>query len=426
MNVSVKKLDQSEAEITVTVPHTELEGFLDNAAQHLSKEFRFDGFRPGKAPRAIVEKRVGKQAVMEEAANISIPKFYTDAVIQEKLETIGTPSISVSKIAPENDFVFTAKVGVMPELKLPEYRKIKITKNEIKENIQETDKALDYLRKSRAKHSEVDRPARQTDRVSVDFVMSMNKVTVEDGEYKDHPINIGDGQIVKGFEEQLVGMKKGDKKEFSLTFPPEHFKKDVAGKAVDFAVTMNKVEEVSLPDLDDAFAKTLGKFESLEELRTKLAGNIKAEEEFKEQERVETELLEKIAEKTEVMIPEIIIQSETDKMINEMRQQVESMGGRFDDYLTSMKKSMEEIRKDLRKQAEARAKTALIIREVAKREEVDVTAEEIKEEINKILLREGDHPDVKKQILSLEFKEYIQAIIRNRKVLEMLIANATK
>jgi trigger factor len=426
MNTTVKPLEKSQVELKVTIPYEKVEPFLDRAAEEFSKELHFKGFRPGKAPRKLVESRIGTQALLEEAVNIGMPKFYTDAITKENIEAIGMPKVSVNKLAPDNDIEFTATVSIMPEITLPDYRKITVAKEEKEVGDSDVQKTLDYLQKSRATYNHVEREAQKNDRVTVDFQMKQGNVELEDGNYTDHPVTIGEGQIVKGFEDQLIGLKKDATKTFSITFPNDHFKKEIAGKPVDFTVIMKKVEEVKLPELNDEFAKSLGQFTTLDELKTKLKENIKKEQGDKERERIEKEILEKISEQTKVSMPEVIIESELENAVGEIKQQVESMGGKFADYLVSVKKSEDDLRNDLRPAAKKRAKAGLIIREIAKKEDINATTEEITAEVNKYLLQYQGNPEVKKQVTSLEFKEHIDRVLRNRKVLDMLIESATK
>lgn len=423
MKVGIKNLEKSEVELTIEVPYSEVESFLDHAAQEISKDLKFNGFRPGKAPRALVEKRVGAQAILEEAVNIGMPKFYTDAVLQEKVEVVGQPQISISKLAPHNNLEFTARVGVMPQFDLPHYRNVKVKRIKIKDNSGELDKTIDYLRKSRATYKTVTRPAQKGDRVFLDFDMFLNNVPLEDGSYKDHPVIIGENQIVQGFEDQLIGLLTEKTKKFNLLYPKEHFKKEIAGKRVDFKVKVKKIEEVGLPELNDDFAKALGDFKSMDDLKTRMKKNIKLEAETKEKQRIESETLEIIAKKTTMEIPEVLIQSETEKMIAELKNNIKSSGGDFQEYLQSLKKSEKDLKNDLRPQAEKRAKIGLIVREIAKKEDIIADKKEIKEEINKILLHESGNPEIKKKITSLEFKEYISHVIRNRKVLAFLVGD---
>lgn len=420
MQVSLKEVSKTKRELKVEVPPEELEKYFDRAAQKLANEVEVPGFRKGKAPRKVIENQLGVYNVFEEGIRIALPEILEEAIKEAKIEAIGQPDIKVDKMAPGNPFIFLATLEILPEFELPDWRKMNVQAKKIEIEPKKIDEALNQLAKSRTKISEVDRAAEKDDLVYVDFKTFQNKVPVENGEGKNHPVIIGEGYFVPGFEDHLIGMKKGGTKEFSLEFPKDYHQKNLAGKPVDFKVEVRQVQKREVPKIDDEFAKSLGKFKNVEDLRKKIGDNLRQEAEEKEKSRQEMEMVEKIGEKIEVEIPRVLIDRETEKMINELKGMVEAQGGKFDQYLENIKKTEEDLKKDFRPKAEKRSKMGLILRKLAEAENVEVSEKEIAEEITKTSEAYQYDPKMVEKIQSPAYAGYIEEIKKNRKVFEML------
>ena len=237
---------------------------------------------------------------------------------------------------------------------------------------------------------------------------------------------ISEGQFVPGFEEKLIGMKVGDKKEFKIRFPKEYHQKNMADRDVDFKVEMKKVSERELPELNDEFAVTCGKFKDMKDLKQRLEENLVTETEEKEKTRLETELVEKISEKTDLEIPQMLVDGEVEKMIGELKNMVTSSGGEYSKYLESIKKTEEEMKKEFQKRAEKRVKFGLILREIAKAEKIEATDNELKEEREKTMAKYQHDEKVMKQIQSPQYEDYMKNLIQNRKVFEYLTKTMVK
>lgn len=424
MKVTIQKQPKSQVELTVEVTPKELDPYLDQAASNLSKDTNISGFRPGKAPRNLVEQKVGVFKVYEEAANLALPKTYTKALIDNDIEAIGPPQIKLEKLAPGNPMVYKANVSVLPEIDLPDYKKIKVKKKEIKVEDKQIEATLKELQKSRAKIKTVKREAQKGDRVEVDFKTYLNKVPVENGESKNHPLTLGQGYFVPGFEDKLLGMKEGEEKEFTLRFPKEYHQKHLADKDVDFKVKMNLVQEVELPEINDEFAQSLGKFKDLKALKDQLKDNLKVEMETKEKSRLEMKIIDEIASQVEIEIPEVLLEAEHNKMIQELKGMIEAQGGKFENYLKSVKKTEEELKEQFKEQAEKRVKIGLILRTIAKKEDIKISDQEIEEERQKTLKTYQWNKEIMEKIQTDDYKEYAKGLIRNRKVFELLRKSA--
>ena len=381
-------------------------------------------FRPGKAPRHLVEKHVGTERVFEEAIKIAIPETLFKAVEQEKIEAIGQPMITPQKIATGNDFVYKATLAVLPEFELPDYSKIKVARKPVKAEDKEVDKVLADLRKSRATSAAVNRAAKKGDRVEVDFTVKMDGQVIEGGQSKNHPVVIGEKKFVPGFEEQLIGLKATDKKEFKLNFPKDYYQKKLAGKEAAFQVEVKTVQEVKQPALNDDFAKSVGKFKTLAELKKQVKHNLEHEQAHKEENRVEMAIVEKIADQLKLELPDVLVASEQKKMVEEMEQNMLQQGVPFKEYLKSINKTKEDLVADQKDGAIKRVKIGLILRAVAGKEKVQVSDQELQAELQKVKesfsqMYKGQE-QMAKQFDTSEYKEHLRSLMQNRKVFAKL------
>jgi len=420
MNIQKNQPKPSQMELTITIRLEEYQPFLEKAAVRLSQSNKIDGFRPGKAPFEIVRQRFGEMKIYEEALDDIITYFYFQAVSQEKLNTVSQPKIDLEKFAPQNPIVFKATTALTPEVKLGNHKGLKVKKAEIKIEDQETDKVIQDIRKMQAKESLTESPAQKNDRVEIDFEVSLDKVVIDGGQGKKYPLIIGDGAMIPGFEEQLIGMKANEEKTFQLKFPDEYQNKMVAGKLCDFKVKMLAVFKRKLPEVTDEWAKNMGA-ESTEDLRTKIKKNLADEKMFHEEQRTELEMLNKIVEQTEFSeIPEVLIDNEAHRMVHEFEDSIEQQGLKFEEYLKNIKKEKKDLENDFKEKALERVKTSLVIREIADKEKIEATDEEIKKETERILEQTRDNQEAQNNVRSEGYQEYLRTVVRNRKVIEIL------
>ncbi|NQU83267.1 MAG: trigger factor [Parcubacteria group bacterium] len=266
MQYTTKSLEKSQVELTITVTSDDYQDDVQKAAVRISERAAIKGFRPGKAPYDIVKQEVGELKIMEEAMQTIVESNFTQAVKKEKLQTIGMPQITIEKIAPGNDFIFKAVVALMPEIKLGNIEKIKVEKKEQKVDAKKIDEVISNLQKMQTKEVLKNGIADKKDKATIDMEMFINKVPVEGGQAKDHAVYLGEDHYIPGLNEEVVGLKKDDTKEFTLKFPKEHYQKHLAGKNVDFKIKVNEIYELQHPELDDDFAKALG-LDSMDKLR---------------------------------------------------------------------------------------------------------------------------------------------------------------
>ena len=423
----LKKLPKSEVEITLTIPWEEWKKYLEIAAAEASEELKIPGFRPGKAPRHLVEQKVGKSPLLNNAAEKAIQKSYVNYIQKEKIAVLSNPEVSIDEAVEGKDLVFKAKVAVMPEVTLnedyeKEIKKINADyqKKQIRIEEDEIQLELDKLANSRAKLVTVRREARNNDAVEVDFSVLMNNVPIENGSSRKHPLILGKGVFIPGFEEQLLGMKEGEEKEFELTFPKDYHQQDLAGKPATFKVKMNIIQERQLPEINNEFAAAVGKFANLEDLKKNIREGLEHEQKHKLEENQRNEYVDKILEKTQIDMPEILVTDELRKMLEEFEYQIQAMGMNLDDYLKKFKKDRQELEKDWKLQAEKRVKSALSLRKIAKLKEVKVDPKKVEEEINRTLAYYKNMKDAEKNIDLERLYNYTKGVLENAEVFSQL------
>lgn len=423
----IKKLSKSRIEFEISVPWEKWKNNLDQAVAEISEEIKIDGFRPGKAPKNLIEQKVGKGLVLNKAAEKAVQKSYADFVIKEKLEVIGTPEIKIETIEEEKDLKYKAVVAVVPKVEVaPKYKEEikKINKRFSEKKTETTDDEikleLEKIANSRVKLVTVVRAAQKNDSVEVDFEVLIDNVPIENGTSKKHPLVLGKGVFIPGFEDNLIGMKEGENKEFELEFPKSYFKKDLAGKKATFKVKMNLVQERQTPEINDDFAKSLGKFENLQELEKNIREGIEHEKEHKQKDEKQKEYIEKIIESSKVELPDILVEKEIEKMFEEFGYQIQTMGMTLDEYLEKLGKDKNDLKKDWQPQAEKRIVSALAMKEIIEQEEIKVSAEEIETEMNKTMQYYKNVKDFKKNIDMERLYAYTKGTLENEKVLEYL------
>lgn len=423
----IKKLPKSQIEITITVPWDKWKKFVDAAVSELSKDLKIEGFRPGKAPRKIVEQKVGGDAVLNNAAEKAIQSTYAEFLEKEKIDAIGAPRAEILKVAEGNELIYSITTAVIPEVEIKDSWRKKITainKNNKKQSAEVTEaevaKELEKLAGSRAKLVTVAREAKNGDSVMVDFQVLRSGVPIENGTGKNHSLVLGKGVFIPGFEEQLVGAKENDEKEFELTFPEEYHEKNLAGKPATFKVKVKVVQERQLPEINDEFAKSLGKFESLETLKKNINEGLKEEKEARAKEERRSQFIDALIEVSEIDLPDALTEGELKKMMHELEEQLGMMGIDLEGYLAKIKKTAEDLKKDWQPQAEKRVKAALVLEKMAALEEISVPSQEIEAEMNKTLQQYKHLKDAEKNIDLTRLYNYVKSMMQNEKVFEFL------
>lgn len=422
-NINVEDLGKSSMKITISIPHEEVIPFLESAAQKLSEETTIPGFRPGKAGYDVVKQRVGEMKIYEAALEDIIRSTYTAAVLEHNIDTVGSPKIDVKKLAPGNDIEYTAEVAIMPRLKkVADWNKLSVEKKEAKVEKKDTDMALKDLARMQTKEvaAKADATVSKNDKIVVSMDIKKEGVPVEGGSSPNHAIYLSEDYYIPGLVDQVVGMKVGDKKNFTLAFPKDHVQKILAGSDAEFDIEIKEIFHLESPEMNDEFAKTLGQkdFAALEKVLTE---NIQKEKEMEEKQRQEKEMLELLANKSDFEeIPDLLITDEVNKMVHELEHRVTQQGVPFEEYLKNIGKTIATLKLDFAKQALIRIKVAVLLKHIAASENISPNEKEVDEELDKLAKQYGENKEAKERIFSPEYREYTEGINRNKQVLEML------
>lgn len=422
MKTDIKKLPKSEIQIDFELDEKEFAQYWQKALEHLKGHVKVDGFRAGQVPIEMVEKKAGVENVLMEAGDLAVKAAYAKYINENNLEPIAQPEVQITKIAKGSPFLFTVKVAVLPEIALPDYKEIvsKVKANNVAVDEKEIEEALVYLQKSRAKFTDKTEGAAKKDYVKIAY---QNEKINGGQEVKDMFI-LGEGGFLPDFEDNLLGMKVGEEKEFTAQFP-ENAPREMAGKEGKFKVKMLALQTMELSEINDELAKSLGAFDSLVALKENLKEGITLEKQEGEKQRKRGEILTKISEKIAFDLPEKMVTYEQERMVEDLKSQIEHAGMKFEEYLASAKKTEEDMRKSFAVQAERRIKNYLVLRAIGKAENIEVTKEELEEEMNKEMRKHdktrSDLPAGQAGKIDLaQLKEYSKGVIMNEKIFQSL------
>ena len=405
MNVkSVEKLEKSQVAVTVEVTAEEFEAAVQKAYLKMRNKISVPGFRPGKAPRKMIEKLYGEGVFYSDAVDAALPDAYTQAIGSSGLDVVGYPEIEiVDDQIGKDGFTFKATVAVYPEVELGQYKGVSAVKEEVKVTADDVKERLNQMAEREARLVSV-----------IDFEGFDNGVAFEGGKGENHELEIGSGSFVPGFEDQIIGMKAGEEKDIDITFP-ENYTKDLAGKQVVFHVKVNEVKEKQTPALDDEFAKDVSEFETLKELKDDTKAKITAEREQSAKIAFENALLEKVAGDIKADIPEVMIEEQCRRFLDEFKQRLQAQGIPYDQYCKMTGMDEAKFMEDGREPAVRQVKMDLAIAAIIKAENLDVTDEEIEEKYKSMAEQYGMELDM--------LKKYLDApTVRNQLLNEKAIA----
>ncbi|MBN1584852.1 trigger factor [Candidatus Uhrbacteria bacterium] len=425
MEITVKKLPGSLVEISVEINPEDARPHLESAAARLSKERPIDGFRPGHAPYESVVRAYGDMAIHETALQTAVVKTYAKAVTDNGIQTYGEPKIEVKKLVPGEGIAFTATVAVVPKVTgLADLKKISVRKEPKKVGDSDVDRAINELCRMRTKESAVSRPVESKDKVVVDMDMKVDGVPIEGGQARNHGIYLDEEYYVPGLKEKLIGSEPEQTLVFNLPFPKDHFQKTLAGKDVEFTVTVRQVFRLEPPAADDELAKSLGQ-ESMSKLRELIAENMGREAEETARRQAQEKVIDLMLEKTGFEdIPDIMVNQEVHNMIHELEHDLSHRGLDMDRYLESIGRSLGQLKLDFAANALKRVKVALMMRAIGDSQGTAVSDAEVLEEQGKLVNRYANDPEAQERVRGDDFADYLRANIRNRKIMEYLTENA--
>ncbi len=384
MEYTIKHLPKSTIQLTITVPQDKMPAFQHKATEEISRDIDIKGFRKGHVPPHILEQYVNKKYVDAHAKELAIRSTYAEAVVKEKLQVVSRPEIKIEK---EDPLVYTATVAVMPEVEIKDYKSIKVKKDEIKVSDKDLEEVMKDMKRYGTIYKDVDREIKKGDRAEIDFegFDSQNGEAVPKTKSTNHPVIVGENTLIPGFEENLIGLKKDAKKEFDITFPKDYGKKDFQGRKLKFKVEVKRVEEPSVPDLDEALIERItGHKKTVEEFKKEITETIRAKKEEEAKVKQENEYMEKLIKATKVEVPEILIEDEARYMLSEIKEDIEKKGIEFAKFLEQAKTSEENLLKKYSQEGEKRVIMRFAIRYLLKAEDIKISDEEINAEFEKI------------------------------------------
>lgn len=379
MEVKSEDLKKGKFKLTITVSPEEMAAYYNKSYEKIAPTVKLDGFRPGKAPRKLVEAAAGTARILSEALDMAVSENYYKAIIEKKLNPISQPKIVINKYPAYGEsadnvkdvFEFEAEIEIMPEVTLGDYSKLKIKPKDLKKaGAEDIKKVLDHFQKQASTFVEIDRPAKKGDRVEISFEGFLKKVRIDQMCSKNHPLILGEGSLIPGFEDEVVGMKKGEKKEFKITFPKDYHSKDYAGKDAEFKVELIDLKEIQLPELNDEFAKKFG-HKNMDELKKAIEKNLNQELEEEHKRSVEMDAVDKVLPLLKAEIPNSLVEGETARMLGQYSEQLTRQGINFERYLDSIKKTREQILAEMKPQAEKNVKVGLLLGKIIEEKKWD-------------------------------------------------------
>ncbi len=385
MSVQVENLEKNMAKLTVEVAAEELEKALNAAYQKQKKNISIPGFRKGKVPRAMVEKMYGPAVFYEDAVNSLIPIEYEKAAEESGLDIVSRPEINVEQIEKGKPFIFTAEVAVKPEVTLGEYKGLEVPKADVEVTDEEIEAELKKEQEKNARTIHVeDRPAQEGDKVTLDFEGFVDGVAFEGGAGKDYALTLGSHSFIPGFEEQLAGVSLEQPVEVNVTFPEDYQAEELKGKAAVFKCAIHKIETKELPELDDDFAKDVSEFDTLEEYKKEIKDNISKRKEEAAKNAKENAVVDKAIENASMDIPEAMVKTQIDQLIEDFARRIQSQGLTMEQYMQFTGATAEVMQEQMRPQAMKRIQSRLVLEKVAEVENIQISDEKLDEELSKM------------------------------------------
>lgn len=396
MQVTKKNLSDTKVQLHIVADADLLAAAKKETLAHLAKDLKLPGFRQGKAPVAMVEKSVDPATLQTDFLDRALNAVYGAALDKEQLRPVSQPKVEVKKFVPYDVLELDFEVEVIGTVKLPDYKKMKKAKPEVTVTAKDVEGVIEQLRKREAQKKDVDRAAKLNDEVTLDFKGSdaKTKEAIKGADGQDYPLTLGSKTFIPGFEEEIVGLKPGDSKTFTITFPADYGVPSLQKRKVQFEVTIKKVQELVVPEMDDALATKVGPFKNLDELKADIKRQMAVEKQTQADREFTDEILLEITKKATVSIPEALVEEQIDRIISEQKQNLMYRGQTWKEFLEEQGLTEEEYRKKQKEDAELRVKAGIVLGEIADQEKLVVTAEEL--EIRLQLLK-GQYPDAQMQ-----------------------------
>ena len=424
MSLQVEKLEHNMAKLTVEVAAEDVEKALQAAYLKQRKQINIPGFRKGKVPRQMIEKMYGPEVFYDEAANNMIPDAYAKAYDESELDIVSQPKIEVVQMEKGKPFIFTAEVATKPEVTLGDYKGLKVDKVSTRVTQKEVDEEIEKERERNARTIEVtDRAVQDKDEVTLDFEGFVDGVAFEGGKGENHSLEIGSHTFIDTFEDQLVGKNVGDEVDVNVTFPEQYQAADLAGKPATFKVKINEIKAKELPELDDEFAKDVSEFDTLAEYKESLKKDLEKKKQDEAKRTKEDEAIQKIIDKSKMEIPEAMIDTQCETMIEEFAQRIAQSGLSMDQYLQFSGLTVDGLKEQVRPEALTRIQSSLVLEQIAKEENIEVSDADVDAEIEKMAKNYGMEADKLKEYMGEGEKESMKRELAITKAVELIMDN---
>lgn len=386
MGLQVERLEHNMAKLTIEVPAEEVEKALQAAYLKERGKISLPGFRKGRVPRQMIEKMYGPEVFYDEAANRMISEAYAKAYDECELELVSQPKIEITQLEKGKEFIFTAEVAVKPEVKLGEYKGLKVDKVSTRVTQKEVDEEIDKERERNARTIDVtDRAVQDKDQITLDFEGFVDGVAFEGGKASDYPLTIGSGAFIPGFEDQLIGANIDEEKEINVTFPEEYQAKELAGKAAVFKCTVHSIKAKELPELDDEFVSDVSeKSETVDAYKAEVKAKIKERKENEGKQKREDQSVEQAVANAEMDIPEAMISFQSRQMVDDFARRIMQQGMTMEQYFQFTGLSEEKMMEEFKPEAEKRIRTRLTLEAIVAAENIEVSEERLDEELQKM------------------------------------------
>lgn len=424
MSVQVENLEKNMAKLTIEVSADKVEKAIQAAYLKEKSKISLPGFRKGKVPRQMIEKMYGAAIFYEDAANRLIQENYGPAVDESGVDVVSRPTIDITQIEKGQPFIFTAEVAVKPEVKLGKYMGVTVTKIDTSVSDEEVDAAVEEERNHNARTVTVqDRAIQDGDTAVIDFEGFVDGVAFEGGKAENHSLVIGSHSFIDTFEEQLIGKNTGDETEVNVTFPEEYQAEELAGKPALFKVKIHEIKAKELPELDDEFAQDVSEFDTLAEYREDVRKKLGETKEEEARRTKEDEAIKKIVDKSSMEIPEAMIETQVEVMVEEFAQRISQQGLSFEQYMQFSGMTMDKMKEQVKPEALSRIQSSLVLEEIAKAEDIQVSDEDVAAEIEKMAKAYGMEAEKVSEFLGDAQKESMKKDISVQKAVKLVMEN---
>ena len=424
MSVQVENLEHNMAKLTIEVSADELEKAMETAYQKEKNKISVPGFRKGKVPRAMIEKMYGAEIFYEDAANTVMQKTYPSAVDESGVDVVSRPTVDIVQIEKGKPFIYTAEVAVKPEVTLGKYMGVTVTKVDTSVSEEEIAAELENERNKNSRTVSVtDRPVQEGDTAVIDFEGFVDGVPFEGGKAEGHSLEIGSHTFIDTFEDQLIGKNVGDDVDVNVTFPDQYQAPELAGKPALFKVKIHEIKAKELPELNDEFASEVSEKETLAELKEEIKERLAQAKEAEAKAQKEEEAIQKIIEKSKMDIPEAMIETQCETMLDEFAQRITQSGLSFEQYLQFSGTDVNGLKEQVRPEAVKRIQSSLVLEQIAKEENIEVSDADIDAEIEKMAAAYGMEADKLKEYMGEAEKNSMKGDLAITKAVELIMDN---